>query len=84
MTQAKAPITCTSTHCERRQECASPNECTGSAKHDLERIRDAAPDLLAALQGMLTGLYGDGYAIPCGAVHTANARRAIARATGAA
>lgn len=25
-------LTCTSTHCERRQECASPNECTGSAK----------------------------------------------------
>lgn len=25
-------ITCTSTHCERRQECASPRDCTGSAK----------------------------------------------------
>lgn len=25
-------ITCTSTHCERRQECASPHDCTGSAK----------------------------------------------------
>lgn len=25
-------IECTSTHCERRQECASPSECTGSAK----------------------------------------------------
>lgn len=26
-------ITCTSTHCERRQECASPSECSGSAKY---------------------------------------------------
>ncbi len=25
-------LTCTSTHCERRQECASPHDCTGSAK----------------------------------------------------
>jgi hypothetical protein len=25
-------ITCTSTHCERRQECASPRDCTGTAK----------------------------------------------------
>lgn len=28
----KPRIVCTSTHCERRQECASPNECTGNAK----------------------------------------------------
>lgn len=26
-------LTCTSTHCERRQECASPRECTGEGKH---------------------------------------------------
>ena len=28
-------LTCTSTHCERRQECASPNECSGSAKRPI-------------------------------------------------
>lgn len=27
------PLTCTSTHCERRQDCASPSECTGDGKH---------------------------------------------------
>lgn len=25
-------LSCASTHCERRQECASPNECTGDGK----------------------------------------------------
>ena len=25
-------VTCTSTHCERRQECASPSDCTGSER----------------------------------------------------
>ena len=25
-------LKCTSTHCERRQECASPSECTGDGK----------------------------------------------------
>lgn len=27
-----AMISCTSTHCERRQECCAPHDCTGSAK----------------------------------------------------
>lgn len=26
-------LTCTSTHCERAQECRSPHECSGSAKY---------------------------------------------------
>ena len=25
-------LECTSTHCERAQECRSPNECTGDGK----------------------------------------------------
>lgn len=29
---ATQTITCTSTHCERAQECRSPHECSGSAK----------------------------------------------------
>ncbi len=37
-------LTCTSTHCERRQECASPHECTGSAKVAIPFTQYIAPN----------------------------------------
>jgi hypothetical protein len=32
---------CPSTHCERRQECASPNECSSKIKHPFSRSPSA-------------------------------------------
>lgn len=46
------------------------------------RLIAAAPDLLEALQGLLAGVYGDGYVLPAGAVATCRARTTIAKATG--
>jgi hypothetical protein len=47
-----------------------------------KRLRDAAPDLLEALEGLLSGLGKGGYVLPAGAVKTARARAAIAKAKG--
>lgn len=51
--------------------------------HDDARLIAAAPDLLAALQGLLVGVYGDGYVLPAGDFATRRARAAIAKATAA-
>ena len=32
---------CTSTHCERRQECASPNDCSGDFAPPVSKSRAA-------------------------------------------
>lgn len=47
---SKERITCTSTHCERAQECRSPGECTGSAKHDKPAVSDAEVEAMIRRQ----------------------------------
>lgn len=37
-------LTCTSTHCERSQECRSPHECSGSAKEAVSFTQYLRPD----------------------------------------
>ena len=46
------------------------------------RLIAAAPELLDALEGLLKGVYGDGYALPAGAPATQYARAVIAKAKG--
>lgn len=37
-------LTCTSTHCERSQECRSPHECSGSAKQPVPFTQYVLPN----------------------------------------
>ena len=45
----------------------------------ISRLEREKAELVEALEGMLTGLGPDGYALPCGAVHTSRASALLSR-----
>lgn len=67
-------LTCTSTHCERRQECASPNECSGSAKRPIPftqfvpphgKRRETSIEVSPAIHEKAMRLIADGLSFEC-------------------